>query len=102
MFGYDTGATTRLRAQMIAERAIAQKRWPFLTTLDLSTITSEEQLTWMIKDRTGASLTDAKVDVSRWMAGYRRRVPGATVEAASAISRWDNEGGSRAASPSLS
>jgi hypothetical protein len=74
MFGYAAGATPQVRAKMIAERAPAQREWPFLTSLDLSAVHNELQLVSMVKDRTGSTLAEAQDDVRRWMKGYTRRV----------------------------
>jgi hypothetical protein len=95
MFGYQAGASPQAMAKMKAERSRAVERWPFLTSLDLSTISGERQLASIVKDRTGSSLADAQSDVHQWMIGYSERVSGATAGRA-ALSRWDNEGGSPA------
>lgn len=95
MFGYQAGATLKASARMTAERAVARQRWPFLTSLDLSGINGEQQLVSMVKDRTGKSLAGARSDVGEWIVGYRSRVSRAA-NSESALSRWDNEGGSPA------
>ena len=94
MFGYQVGATSQVMARMTAERSIAQQRWPFLTSLDLSAINGEGQLASLVKDRTGKSLAEAQSDVHAWMADYQARVS-RVAQSDAAISRWDNEGGSR-------
>jgi hypothetical protein len=73
MFGYRGGEPQQITDQKISERKTAQAKWPFLTTLDLSTIHSEEQLVFLIKDRTGASIAQVRPIVHDWMAGYRHR-----------------------------
>ena len=45
----------------------AQKRWPFLTRFDASTIKNERQLVTMIKERCSRSQEDAEADVREWM-----------------------------------
>lgn len=93
MFGYQAGATPQALALTTAERSLAQQKWPFLTSLDLSGINGEQQLASMVKDRTGKSLADASSDVHEWMVGYHGRVARAA-NAKAALATWDNEGGS--------
>jgi hypothetical protein len=92
MFGYQVGATPQALARMTAERSLAQLRWPFLTSLDLSGIDGEQQLASMVKDRTGKSLADARSEVHEWMVGYHSRLARAANSRAE-LARWDNEGG---------
>lgn len=73
MFGYRGGEPQQITDQKISERKTAQAKWPFLTTLDLSTIHSEEQLAFLVKDRTGSSLEQVRPLVHNWMDGYRQR-----------------------------
>jgi hypothetical protein len=47
--------------------AEAQKRWPFLTHFDASTIKNERQLVTMVKERCSRSQEDAEADVREWM-----------------------------------
>jgi hypothetical protein len=47
--------------------ADAQRRWPFLTHFDASTIKNERQLMTMVKERCSRSWQDAEADVREWM-----------------------------------
>jgi hypothetical protein len=47
----------------------AQRRWPFLTHFDASTIKNERQLVTMVKERCSRSQLDAETDVRQWMEG---------------------------------
>jgi hypothetical protein len=47
----------------------AQKRWPFLTHFDASTIKNERQLATMVKERRSHSQEQAEADVREWMQG---------------------------------
>ena len=38
---------------MVDARIAAQMKWPFLTTLDMSTIHNQVQLSGVVRDRTG-------------------------------------------------
>jgi len=91
MFGYSAGAAPQVLADMIAERAPARSRWPFLTTLDLSTIHNEKQLISIVKDRTGETLAEAQHDVRRWLEGYRARVAGGALQSKIARQAYDGE-----------
>jgi hypothetical protein len=100
MFGYDGGEPKALLTAMIAERTAARARWPFLTSLDLSSIHNETQLATMVKDRTGESAANANRQVHEWIDGYESRVAIATSVSAASIERWTDDGG--AARPSAS
>lgn len=69
MFEYVVGASTKSRAVVSSERRSAQRRWPFLTNLDLSMIRNLTQLSVMVRDRTGRSQALADTDVQNWMSG---------------------------------
>lgn len=76
MFGYEGGFSPETLAVLIAERTTARVRWPFLTTLDMSMVHNEQQLTTIVKDRTGANRATALADVRQWRLGYdERRFP---------------------------
>lgn len=76
MFGYEGGLTPEVLTMLVAERTIAHDRWPFLTTIDMSMVHNDEQLTTLVKDRTGASRAAALADVKQWRLGYdERRYP---------------------------
>ena len=47
----------------------AQRRWPFLTNFDASTIRNPLQLVSMVKDRSGKPRAEAQADVEAWIAG---------------------------------
>lgn len=68
MFGFTGGETPETVARKKGYMAVAQERWSFLTSYDLSTIKNEEQLASMVKDRSGSSAEQAEVDVHAWMA----------------------------------
>jgi hypothetical protein len=90
MFAYITGEPLAVAQQKAALRQQAQVRWPFLTSLDLSTLHGELQLTSMVKDRTGESLSQASTAVRRWaeeQAGIL--LPKPTVRETD----WESEGG---------
>jgi len=74
MFGYQGGEPADLLQRKVLERQSAKDEWPFLTTLDLSTIHSEQQLASMVKDRTGLKLEEVIPSVHTWMEGYNRRL----------------------------
>ena len=91
MFGYEMTAMPKVRTRMIAERAAARSRWPFLTSLDLSTIHNEEQLAAMVKDRSGQSYTETHEDVERWAHGYRARIAGEPLATPFDIAHWSHD-----------
>ena len=90
MFGYAGEKSDELRG-MVAARIAAQVKWPFLTTLDMSMIHNQEQLSGVVRDRTGTSKKDAENDVRSWMVGQGLAVSGSTA----ALQRWDEDGGAR-------
>jgi len=49
--------------------ADSQRRWPFLTHFDASTIRNDRQLVTMVKERCSHSQDDAEADVREWMQG---------------------------------
>jgi hypothetical protein len=87
MFGYEGGEPKALLTAMIAERTAARARWPFLTSLDLSSIHNESQLATMVKDRTGGSAAHANHEVHDWVDGYESRVAIATSVSPASIAR---------------
>jgi hypothetical protein len=88
MFGYEGEKANEL-SRMIAARIAAQAKWPFLTTLDLSMIHNQVQLSGIVRDRTGVSKKDAENDVQSWMVGQGLAVSGS----ATATQRWNDDGG---------
>jgi hypothetical protein len=69
MFGYRGGETVETVQRKRGYGAEARAHWIFLTQYDISTIKNEEQLSAMIKIRSGISETAARDDVAAWMAG---------------------------------
>jgi hypothetical protein len=51
--------------------AKAQRRWPFLTSLDAARISNQAQLVSFIEARTGRSRADVEADVRDWMIAKR-------------------------------
>ena len=67
MFGFrggESAATVERKRRYMLE---AQKRWPFLTNFDASTIKNERQLVTMVKERRSLSESEAEEQVHRWM-----------------------------------
>jgi hypothetical protein len=75
MFGYSGGESAETVARKRADMADAQRRWPFFTNFDASTIKTEEQLVSLVKDRTGRSRDEAQRDVQAWSRERLSRVP---------------------------
>ncbi|MDB5691110.1 MAG: hypothetical protein JWO81_173 [Alphaproteobacteria bacterium] len=69
MFGFQGGETGVTVARKRAYMRDAQRRWPFLTNFDASTIRNEVQLTALVGDRSARPRAEAQVDVHDWMAG---------------------------------
>jgi len=67
MFGFRGGETPETVTRKKGYMAAAQQRWSFLTNFDLSTIKTEEQLSSMVKDRSGSSAEAARSDVHAWL-----------------------------------
>lgn len=88
MFGYQGGESDTMRLLKTIERSAVRTRWPFLTTLDLSTIHSEGQLASMVKDRSGSTQQVADENVHAWMRGYSQRI------GVGPLDTWESEGGS--------
>ena len=74
MFGYSGGDAPDVKAHKVLERQRAHDQWPFLTTLDLSTLHTESQLASIVKDRASLSAEGAEAEVGEWMVGYRARM----------------------------
>ena len=88
MFGYQ-GETDGELAGMIVARDAAHAKWPFLTTIDMTTIQNGVQLASLVKDRTGKSKVDAENDVQSWMVGQ-----GLAASATDpSVQRWSDDGG---------
>ena len=69
MFGFRGGESPETVSRKKSYMSAAQQRWSFLTSFDLSTIKNEDQLTSMVKDRSGSSAEAAREDVRDWVRG---------------------------------
>ena len=69
MFGFRGGESAETVARKKGYMEDAQRRWPYLTNFDLSTIKNEVQLRSIVRDRYGLSEKDAKDPVSEWGQG---------------------------------
>lgn len=69
MFGHQGGESAETVARKKGYGLEAQKKWPFLTNFDLSTIKNKQQLCSMIHVRSGISDEQARNDVDTWMQG---------------------------------
>lgn len=69
MFGYQGGESAETVARKKGYMKDAQREWRFLTNFDLTTIKNEEQLSSMVKIRSGIPSADARRDVLAWMQG---------------------------------
>jgi hypothetical protein len=87
MFGYD-GERREQLPQIIGMRTAALKKWPFLTTRDLSMIHNELQLASTVKDRLGISRAEADADVRAWLNERDHRASKVT-----SLQRWSDDGG---------
>jgi hypothetical protein len=87
MFGYD-GEPREQLPQILQKRAAALRKWPFLTTVDLSIIHNEVQLASTVKDRMGTSRAEADADVQAWLS--ERANPATKV---TSLQRWSDDGG---------
>jgi uncharacterized protein YjbJ (UPF0337 family) len=67
MFGFQGGERPDTVARKVGYRQDAKERWGFLTHYDLSTIKNEDQLSSMVKERSGIPEAQAKSDVRDWM-----------------------------------
>jgi len=69
MFGFRGGESADTVVRKKGYMRDAQRRWPFLTHFDLSTIKNETQLSSMVRDRSSISDPQAKGGVQAWMDG---------------------------------
>ncbi len=69
MFGFQGGENDATVARKRRYLKDAQIKWPFLTTLDASTIKGEGQLVDLVKTRISLSHEQAAKDVHAWMEG---------------------------------
>jgi hypothetical protein len=69
MFGFRGGETGETVTRKRAYMRDAQRRWPFITYFDASTVHGPEQLAVLISTRSSCSREQAQDDVGRWSAG---------------------------------
>jgi len=69
MFGFRGGESDETVTRKTGYRSDAKRRWSCLTTLDLSQVKNEEQLTALVKIRYGLPYEIAKANVESWMTG---------------------------------
>ena len=69
MFDFTGEDKPEALARKRAYLADAQRRWPFLTHFDASTIKNERQLVTMVKERCSLPQADAEDQVRAWVAG---------------------------------
>jgi hypothetical protein len=69
MFGFRGGESADTVARKKGYMEDAQRRWPYLTNFDLSTIKNEVQLRSIVRDRYGLAEKEAKDRVSEWGQG---------------------------------
>ena len=69
MFGFRGGESDETVTRKTGYRIDAKRQWSCLTTLDLSEIKNEDQLSALVKVRYSLPYETAKADVQRWMAG---------------------------------
>jgi hypothetical protein len=69
MFGFRGGESGEIVTRKRAYMRDAQRRWPFITYFDASTIRGPDQLAVLISIRSGCTRGDAHADVRLWSAG---------------------------------
>ena len=69
MFGFQGGQSVETVARKRGYMAEAQRKWPFLTTIDCRSLKTAAQLSAMIKVRAGLSEQQARMDVEAWAEG---------------------------------
>ena len=69
MFGFTGGESRETVTRKRTYMADAQRRWPFITNFDASTIKNRLQLVQLVKDRSARPRAEAEIDVDRWMTG---------------------------------
>ena len=69
MFGFRGGESNETVIRKTGYSDDAKRQWSCLTTLDLSQVKNEEQLTALVKVRYSLPYETAKADVEGWMAG---------------------------------
>jgi hypothetical protein len=71
MFGFRGGESDETVTRKTGYRSDAKRQWSCLTTLDLSQVKNEEQLTALVKVRYSLPYEAAKANVESWMTGKR-------------------------------
>jgi hypothetical protein len=71
MFGFRGGESDETVTRKTGYRSDAKRQWSCLTTLDLSQVKNEEQLTALVKVRYSLPYETAKANVESWMTGKR-------------------------------
>ena len=69
MFGFLGGQSVEAVARKRGYMEDAQRRWPFLTTIDCRPLKTTDQLRALIRVRAGLSEQRAKLDVDAWAEG---------------------------------
>jgi hypothetical protein len=69
MFGFQGGESVDTVVRKKGYMKDAQRKWPFLTSFDCSTIKTAGQLASMIKTRSGITEKQSRLDVDAWMEG---------------------------------
>jgi hypothetical protein len=69
MFGFRGGESDETVTRKTGYRSDAKRQWSCLTTLDLSRVKNEEQLTALVKVRYSLPYETAKANVESWMTG---------------------------------
>ena len=69
MFGFRGGETDEVVARKKGYMGDAQKKWPFLTSIDCVGIKTPGQLRSIVKVRMGIPESQAAQNVDSWMAG---------------------------------
>ncbi|HYF56212.1 MAG TPA: hypothetical protein VEA41_18300 [Salinarimonas sp.] len=64
MFGFRGGETSQAAVRKRGYLREAQKKWPFLHHVDLSTIRNETRLRAIIKDRSAATKGQVRADAA--------------------------------------
>jgi hypothetical protein len=69
MFGFRGGESDETVTRKTGYRSDAKRQWSCLTTLDLSQVKNEEQLTALVKVRYSLPYETTKANVEGWMTG---------------------------------
>jgi hypothetical protein len=69
MFGFKGGESPEIVVRKKGYMKDAQAKWSFLTTYDLSSIKSKDELSSMVMTRSSIPEAQADTDVTAWMVG---------------------------------